>query len=217
MITRDSLTDFADDALGRLERVQGWWHRQSPHPALTQLLLCGVSLVVVALAYGDDAAFQERALIGTGVCLSIGWLAGFGGSFRTVGPVRVGGGAEPGGDDATRDIDMSAIDARRRMRLWSACFWWLQLPWLTVTVALLVLRSVALVWGSEVGRVGLGCTQIPLWGLSVPLGFWGWQRHFRRASRGLGSRTELDLDGRVFWCAVVAILASFAWAGVLIV
>ena len=213
-MNRDALIDLADDLLDRLDRTQRWWDRQSPHPALTQLLLVIVVLAMV-IASEAGAVRTPSVVIGAVVCIVIGWVCGLLGCFRSVGALRPQPEAASD-DDATVDVDPGALDARRRFRLWSACFWWLQTPWLVVTGIGGMLRAIALIRGSAASDVGLGCTLVPFWGVSIPVGMWLWQRHFRRSSRAMGSRTEGDLDPRVWWFAVASMAASFVWAGLLI-
>ena len=214
-MNRHLLIDLADDALDRLDRMQRWWQRQSPHPALSQFLITLVILTAAAGTYaGTDATM--RVTIGMSVCVFIGWLCAMLGCVRTVGSVL----PQPStteGDDATVDIDPDALSLRRRLRLWSACFWWLQLPWMLVVAVRAVLIAIALIGGSPTSRVGLGCTLVPIWAVSVPVGLGLWQRHFRILSRASGSRTEDDLDGRVWWFGAGAIGVSFVWAGLLII
>lgn len=214
-MNRDLLTDLADDALDRLDRTQLWWHRQSPHPALSQLLLTVVILSTTLGSYAGSGG-TERVAIGIGICVLAGWVFGLLACVRSFGSLRPQ--PEPvSGDDETVDIDPEAMIARHRLRLWSACFWWLQLPWILVVATRAVLVTVALIGGSPTSRVGLGCTQVPLWAISVPVGLWLWQRHLRRLSRSWGSRTEDDLDGRVWWFGVATAGISFVWAGLLII
>lgn len=216
MPTRDRLTDLADDALDRLDRAQSWWREQSPHPALTQsLITVGVCAAVLGAHAGEEAENATTVVVVTLCCIGFAWVMGVAASFRSLRSIRPEPEA-PADDDATRDIDPEALDARRRLRLWSACFWWLHAPWISVVVAGVILRAIALVSGSETGRVGLGCSQVPLWIASVPVGLWVWQRHFRRASRALGNRTESDMDARVFWCAFASVMVGFVWSGLLI-
>ncbi len=213
-MNRDALIDLADDALEHLDRVQAWCQRQSPHPALSQILL---TILVLSAAIGSYAGSGEtrRVAIGMGVCVIVGWVCGVLGCVRSPSALRRQ--PEPvADDDATVDIDPEALNSRRRLRLWSACFWWLQSPWLLVVALGALLRGIALVGGSATTRVGMGCTQVPVWGLSIPVGMWLWQRHFRRLSRSMGSRTEDDLDPRVWWFGVLAMATSFVWAGLLI-
>ena len=214
-MNRYLLIDLADESLDRLDRVQRWWQHQSPHPALSQALLTLVILAAAMGTYGGSGA-SERVAIGIGACVLAGWVFGFIACVRTLGSLR----PQPDPvnvDDATVDIDPEAMISRRRLRLWSACFWWLQLPWMLVVAVRAVLVGIALVGGSTTSRVGLGCTQVPVWAISVPVGVWLWQRHLRRLSRSWGSRTEDDLDGRVWWAGAATVGVSFVWAGVLII
>ncbi|MFB3430398.1 MAG: hypothetical protein ABL309_05720 [Phycisphaerales bacterium] len=213
-MNRDALIDLADDALDRLDRLQRWFERQSPHPVLSQMFL---TIVVLSVALGSFAGSGEttRVAIGMSVCVAIGWACGVLGCVRSLGALR----AQPQpttDDDATVDLDPEALDSRRRLRLWSACFWWLQLPWLAAVFVGAVLRGIALMGGTPTSGVGMGCTLVPIWGVSIPTGMWLWQRHFRRMSRSMGSRTEEDLDPRVWWFGVLAMATSIVWAGVLI-
>ena len=214
-MNRDLLIDLADETLDRLDRVQRWWQHQSPHPALTQVLL---AIVIFSAAIGSYAGTEGtlRVAIGIGVCVLAGWVFGLLACVRSFGSLKPQP-APVSDDDATLDIDPQAMLARRRIRLWSACFWWLQLPWILVAATRAVLVAVALIGGSSTSRVGLGCTQVPLWAASVPLGLWLWQRHVRRLSRSWGSRTEDDLDGRVWWFGAATAGISFVWAGLLII
>lgn len=214
-MNKDLLIDLADDALDRLDRVQRWWAGQSPHPALTQVLL---TIVVFSATVGSYANTDgiERVSIGIAFCLLTGWVFGLLGCVRSLASLRPQ--PEPSTeDDATADIDPEAVNARRRLRLWSACFWWLQLPWMLVVAVRALMVGIALVGGSPTSKVGLGCTQVPIWAISLPVGLWIWQRHFRRMSRSLGSRTEEDLDGRVWWFGAATAGICFVWAGLLII
>lgn len=214
-MNRDLLIDLTDDALDRLDRLQRWWNGQSPHPVLTQTLLAIVMVGIGAASYAQTNAF-DLALYGAMFCIAAGWVCGLLGCVRSVGSIR----PQPtavADDDATVDLDPEAMLARRRLKLWSACFWWLQAPWVMVALIRLILVGIALVGDAQTDRVGLGCTQVPLWAVSLPVCLWLWQRHFRRQSRASGSRTEDDLDARVWWFAALSAGMSFVLAGLLII